>query len=310
MARNGAKRGRWSIRLRVSRKPLMLYPDRFSQETTMEDELLETHLAAIAEDGFTILENVFDAARAESYTKRIREIESEFLLPLGPDEKEEDSSFFRTTGLLSLDEMFWDVPIDPAVCKVVEGVLDADFLLSTFSGIDLKPGCETIQPLHPDDALVPMPRPHPLPIGCTAMWAVTPFNTHTGGTRLLPGSHREPLELLSSQDETRLSQTIQPDLEPGSVLLFDHALFHGASDNRSKDWRLGLQVSYHAGWIRPYQNWFRSIPIEEVRKFPERLRDLLGYKAFRGIGRANTTKGSYRESYGNLFTREMRLSLD
>lgn len=276
----------------------------------MKDGQLEAHLAQIAEDGFTILENVFDAARAVALADRVREIEREFLTPLGPEEKEEDSSFFRTTGLLSLDPMFWEVPTDPRVCQVVEGVLDADFLLSTFSGIDLKPRCGTIQPLHPDDALVPMPRPHPLPIGCTAMWVLTPFNEKTGGTRLLPGSHREPLELLASQDESRLSQTIQPDLKPGSVLLFDHALFHGASDNRSDAWRLGLQVSYHAGWIRPYQNWFRSIPIEEVRKFPERLRDLLGYKAFRGIGRANTTIGSYRESYGNLLTREMRLPLD
>jgi len=107
-----------------------------------------------------------------------------------------------------------------------------------------------------------------------------------------------------------LSQTIQPDLKPGSVLVFDHALFHGASDNRSDDWRLGLQVSYHAGWIRPYQNWFRSIPIEEVREFPEKLRDLLGYKTCNGIGSVNLAMGAYRESYGNLFTRDPRLPLD
>ncbi len=276
----------------------------------MDEAELQTHLTAIAEDGYTILEDVFDAERAEALAKRVREIERDALVPLAPGEREEDSSFFRTTGLLTLDPMFWEVPIDPTVCRVVEGVLEADFLLSTFSGIDLKPRCDTIQPLHPDDALVPLPRPHPIPIGCTAMWVVTPFNAGTGGTRLLPGSHREPLDLLAGQDSSRLKETIQPDLAPGSVLLFDHALFHGASDNPSNEWRLGLQVSYHAGWIRPYQNWFRSIPIEEVRRFPERLRDLLGYKAFRGIGRANTTVGSYRESYGNLFTREMRLPLD
>lgn len=271
---------------------------------------LQSHLEAIEEDGFTILENVFEPERAQAFAKRIREIERDTLLPLGPDEKEEESSFFRTAGLLSLDRMFWDVPIDPMVCAVVEGVLGDDFLLSTFSGIDLKPRCNTIQPLHPDDALVPLPRPHPIPIGCTAMWVVTPFNEVTGGTRVLPGSHRDSLDLLTSQDASRLSETIQPDLAPGSVLIFDHALFHGASDNRSADWRLGLQVSYHAGWIRPYQNWFRSIPIDEVRAFPELLRDLLGYKAFRGIGRANLAKGAYRESYGNLFTRDPRLPLD
>ena len=63
--------------------------------------------------------------------------------------------------------------------------------------------------------------------------------------------------------------------------------------------------------MRPFTNWFRSIPIEEVREFPEKLRDLLGYKTFNGIGRANYAPGSYRESYsGKGRPRPPRLSLD
>ncbi len=276
----------------------------------MRESELQSHLDAVKDDGFTILENVFEPERAEAFQKRIREIERDTLRPLGPDEKEEDSSFFRTAGLLRLDRMFWDVPIDPTVCQLVEGVLGPDFLLSTFSGIDLKPNGPTVQPLHPDDALVPVPRPHHRAIGCTVMWVITPFNEETGGTRLLPGSHKEPLDLLWSQNSERLSQAIQPSLEPGSVLVFDHALFHGASDNPSGKWRLGLQVSYHAGWIRPYTNWFRSIPIEEVRELPEKLRDLLGYKTYNGIGTVHMTPGTYRESYTMLGKRDPRLPLD
>jgi ectoine hydroxylase-related dioxygenase (phytanoyl-CoA dioxygenase family) len=277
----------------------------------MQDSELETHLEAITQDGFTILEDVFSLERAEAFRKRIREIERDTLHPLEPGEKEEDSSFYRTAGLLRIDPIFWDVPTDPTVTRVIEAALGPDFLLSTFSGIDLKPNGGNIQPLHPDDALVPVPRPHERPIGCTAMWVITDFNASTGGTRLLPGSHREPLDLLFSQDSERMRQTIQPDMKPGSVLIFDHALFHGASDNPSDDWRLGLQISYHAGWVRPYTNWFRSIPIEEVRDFPESLRDLLGYKTYNGIGTANATPGSYRESYsGKGRPRPPRLSLD
>ena len=277
----------------------------------MQQAELQTHLEAISEDGFTILENVFSLERADAFRKRIREIERTTLHPLEPGETEEDSSFYRTAGLLRIDPIFWDVPIDPTVTQVVEGVLGPDFLLSTFSGIDLKPSGNNIQPLHPDDALIPLARPHERPIGCTVMWVVTDFSERTGGTRLLPGSHREPLDLLFSQDKERLSQVVQPDMKAGSVLVFDHALFHGASDNPSGDWRLGLQVSYHAGWIRPYTNWFRSVPIEEVRQFPEKLRDLLGYKTYNGIGGANATPGSYRESYrGKGRPRLPRLPLD
>lgn len=270
----------------------------------------EKHVAEVSDQGFTIVENVFSKERAEAFATRVRTIERDTLRPLGADEKEEDSSFFRTAGLLRLDPMFWDVPIDPVVSSIVEEVLGPDYLLSTFTGIDLKPRSGTVQPLHPDDALVPVPRPHMKPIGCTVMWVVTPFNESTGGTRLLPGSHREPLDLLFNQDDARLAQTIQPDLKPGTVLVFDHALFHGAADNPSDDWRLGLQVSYHAGWVRPYTNWFRTVPIEEVRAFPEALRDLLGYKTYHGIGTAHMTPGSYRESYTNREARDPRISLD
>jgi ectoine hydroxylase-related dioxygenase (phytanoyl-CoA dioxygenase family) len=278
----------------------------------VQESELRAHVDAIAEDGFTIVENVFSVERADAFRKRIREIERETLHPLEPGETEEDSSFYRTTGLLRIDPIFWDVPIDPVVTQVVEGVLGQDFLLSTFSGIDLKPRWNTIQPLHPDDALVPVSRPHERTIGCTAMWVIDEFNEHTGGTRLLPGSQREPLDLLFNQDDERLKHTVQPTMKPGSVLIFDHAIFHGASDNHSDEWRLGLQVSYHAGWIRPYTNWFRSVPIEEVRDFPEKLQDLLGYKTFMGgIGSANATPGSYRESYqGRGRPRPPRLPLD
>ncbi len=276
----------------------------------MQDSELKAHLEAVEVDGYTILEDVFDAERADMMLKRVRQIEDETLRPLEPGETEDDSSFFRTAGLLRIDPLFWEVPIDPTVTQVVEGVLGEDFLLSTFSGIDLKPSGPTIQPLHPDDALIPVPRPHESAVGCTVMWVITPFGESTGGTRLLPGSHRESLDLLFTQDPERLSQTVQPDMATGSVLVFDHALFHGAADNPSGEWRLGLQVSYHAGWVRPYTNWFRSIPIEEVRTMPEKLRDLLGYKTYNGIGGANAEPGSYRESYtGKGRPREPRLSL-
>ena len=276
----------------------------------MEKHEREAHLKAIETDGYTILEDILPLEQVEKLLARVREIERETLRPLEAGESEEDSSFFRTAGLLRIDPMFWEVPIQPVVLDLLEGVLGHDFLLSTYSGIDLKPAQKTIQPLHPDDALIPLGRPHERPIGCTCMFVLNEFNAQTGGTRLLPGSHRAPLDLLFSQDEETLARVIQPELHPGSVLMFDHALFHGAADNPSDAWRLGLQISYHAGWIRPYTNWFRSIPVEEVERFPQRLADLLGYKTFNGIGTANAAPGSYRESYmGKGAPRDPRLSL-
>ncbi len=278
----------------------------------MEQAQLDVHLKEIEGDGFTIIESVIPPDLVKALKDRVRECEVASVGPLedlGTDD--DDFSFMRTAGLLRLDPIFHQVPIHEEVLQVVEAVLGKNVLLSAFSAMDVQPGKLNIQPIHPDDALIPVPRPHERPIGCTAMWVVTEFNESTGGTRVLPGSHREPLDLLFSQDKERLSQVVQPDMKPGSVLVFDHALFHGAANNGSDDWRLGLQVSYHAGWVRTFTNWFRSIPIEEIREFPEKLQDLLGYKTYNGIGSASFNSGSYRESYsGKGRPRPPRIPLD
>jgi ectoine hydroxylase-related dioxygenase (phytanoyl-CoA dioxygenase family) len=276
----------------------------------MQAARLEAHLKAVEENGFTILEEIAPPHQVAALRERVRAIEAETAGT--PEELADDPehSFLRTAGLLRLDPMFREVPIQSDVLEVVEGVLGEDFLLSTFSALDVEPHKSTRPPLHPDDARIPLGRPHERPIGCTCMWVITEFSAQSGGTRLIPGSHRAPLDLLFSQDAAAMEGLIQPDIAPGSVLVFDHALFHGAADNHSDAWRLGLQVSYHAGWIRPYTNWFRSIPVEEVATYPRRLADLLGYKTYRGIGSQNTQQGSYRESYAKMGSaRDPRLPL-
>ena len=69
----------------------------------MQDVEVQAHLEAVEQQGFTILPNVFSVERANTFRKRIREIERDTLHPLEPGETEEDSSFYRTTGLLRVD---------------------------------------------------------------------------------------------------------------------------------------------------------------------------------------------------------------
>ena len=73
------------------------------------------------------------------------------------------------------------------VLPVVEGVLDRGCLISSLSSIAIDPG-ETAQPIHADDQLMPIPKPHP-PTVCNTMWALTDFTEANGATRIIPGSH-------------------------------------------------------------------------------------------------------------------------
>jgi ectoine hydroxylase-related dioxygenase (phytanoyl-CoA dioxygenase family) len=262
----------------------------------MTQNALESRLHDLEVDGYTILHDAIDEDFRLKILNRIREIEEQTLTDLQEGEAEEDSSFYRTGGILEADPFFWDIPLHPEVLSIVEGVLGPDFLLSQVSGIDLKPNTKNIQPLHPDDALIPVVRPHPVPIGCTALWCITDFCHETGGTRVLPGSHK--LEDIGvdwgSDTADDLPGIIQPEVKGGGIIIFDHAMFHGAADNHSEEWRLGVQCSYHAGWIRPVRNHFLSIPREHVAKYPERLADLLGYKAFKDTIGTITVPGTNR----------------
>lgn len=271
----------------------------------MDQAQLQGHVDEIADDGFTVLENAIPDEVVESMKDRVRACEVESVGPLEDlSTKDDDYSFMRTTGLLRLDPVFHQAPIHAEVLQLVEAVLGENVLLSAFSAMDVQPGKTNAQPIHPDDALIPLSRPHERPIGCTAMWVLTDFNAHTGGTRLFPGSQRKPLDLLFSQDAEELERAIQPDIRTGSILVFDHALLHSSANNYSDEWRLGLQISYHAGWIRPFTNWFLSIPSEEMQTYPKKLQDLLGYQVYAGgIGSSSRVVGSYHESYTRLRVR-------
>ncbi len=262
----------------------------------MTQSTLESRLHELDVDGFTILHDAIDEDFRLKIVNRIREIEEQTLLPLQDGELESDSSFYRTGGILEADPIFREIPLHPDVLPIVEGVLGPDFLLSQVSGVDLKPNTKNIQPLHPDDALIGVVRPHPIPVGCTALWCITDFNHETGGTRVLPGSHKlADIDVAWGSDETdEIPGLIQPEVKGGGIIIFDHAMFHGCGDNHSNQWRLGVQCSYHAGWLRPSNNHFLSIPHEHLAEYPERLVDLLGYKTYNGAFGTITVPGTYR----------------
>ncbi len=254
---------------------------------------IESHLSSIRDDGYTIMEDVIEPEFVATICKRVREIERETLGAEESGRPVDGLSQLRTAGLLRLDPLFWDVPINPEILPVVEGVLGENFLMTSFSAIDVRPG-RNKQPIHPDDALIPLERPHQ-PIVCTCMWAITDFTRDNGATRLLPGTHKREAPLDFTKDYEEVDGMVPAEMKAGSVLVFNGSLWHQAADNTTEDeWRLGLQVSYCAGWIRPFTNQLLSIPLEEAREYPERLTDLLGYQTFNGSVGNISTPGTNR----------------
>ena len=160
---------------------------------------------------------------------------------------------------------------------MVEGVLDPGLLISSLSSIAIGPD-ERQQPIHADDQMIPLPRPH-APVICNTMWAITDFTEENGATRLVPGSHRrdQPPNPLEHYD------TIAAEMSRGSVLVWVGSLWHGGGANCTDARRVGIAMNYCAGFIRQQENQQLGLQPQLVKTFPRRLQELIGYSVYNGL---------------------------
>lgn len=182
----------------------------------------------------------------------------------------------RINNLLTYDEVFWDVPLQPEVLGLAEAILDKELLLSSLCTLTLGPG-QTAQPLHDDLQQLTLPRPRP-PLTVNAVWAITDFTEKNGATRIVPGSHLFDTPPPYGGDVDAVAAT----MPAGSVMLFDGALWHYGGANESDERRFALSCYYCAGWMRQQENLQLGIPQDIARRFPRRLQELCGYGIYKG----------------------------
>jgi ectoine hydroxylase-related dioxygenase (phytanoyl-CoA dioxygenase family) len=238
---------------------------------------LSGHLERMKRDGFTIVENVIEPGVIAALRDDLRRLARE--LAVQPAKNLfEGARTVRIYNLLARGALYQQVPVHERILPIVEGVLDRGCLVSSLSSIDIGPG-EAAQPLHADDQLIPLPKPHPSII-CNTMWALTDFTVANGATRLVPGSHRADR---SPQPFGEAVETRAAEMAAGSVLVFDGSIWHGGGANTSSECRLGLAMNYCAGWMRQQENQQLGIPLEIARTFSPRLRKLAGFGLYRGL---------------------------
>jgi ectoine hydroxylase-related dioxygenase (phytanoyl-CoA dioxygenase family) len=234
------------------------------------------HLRRIEEDGYTILPDAIEPDFIDEIDEALLKLEHDLgIVPAG--NLFEGVKTNRVYNLLVHGETFQRIPIHPNVLPVVDGVLDPGCLISSLSSIAIGPD-ETPQPIHADDQLIPLERPH-IPIICNTMWAITDFTEANGATRLIPGSHKRdhppnPLEQYDS---------IPAEMPKGSVLVWVGSLWHGGGANTTDARRVGIAMNYCAGYIRQQENQQLGVPPELVKTFPRRLQELVGYSVYNGL---------------------------
>ena len=242
----------------------------------LTSDSVDAHIRQIAEQGYTIVENAIELDLIDALNEDLRRLEVDLgIVPA--DNLFEGSRTVRIYNLLVHGSLYEQIPVHPSILPICEGVLDAGLLVSSLSSIAIGPE-ETPQPIHADDQIIPLPKPHP-PTVCNTMWALTDFTEANGATRIIPGTHLadESPDLVSSYD------SIPAEMERGSVLVWHGSLWHGGGANTTDARRVGIAMNYCAGYIRQQENQQLGIPLDTARRFPRRLQELIGYGIYNGL---------------------------
>ena len=245
-------------------------------EETDKVELRSARIREIEEQGYTILENVLERDLVDALLADLDRITAE-RGTVPAENFFEGHKTLRVYNLLALGRIWESVPVHPEVLPIAEAVLDPGLLISSLSSIDIRTD-ETPQPLHADDQLLPLEKPHS-PIVCNSMWALTDFTQANGATRLCPGTHKAS----TNPEFGKHYDTIAAEMPKGSVLIWNGSLWHGGGENKTGERRVGIAMNYCAGYIRQQENQQLGIPREIASRFEERLKRLCGYGIYNGL---------------------------
>jgi len=245
-------------------------------ERTLDNAAIEAYAEQVRTHGWVVVEDAIDLDLVDAISDDLLRLERELgIVPA--DNLFEGRRTTRIYNLLVHGLLYERIPVHPNVLPIVEKVLDPGLLISSLSSIAIGSD-EQAQPIHADDQLIPLPKPHP-PLICNTMWAITDFTEENGATRLCPGTqeaHHSP-NLLEHYD------SIPAEMSKGCVLVWVGSLWHGGGANTTPQRRVGIAMNYCAGYVRQQENQQLGIPLDIARHFSRRLQELCGYSMYNGL---------------------------
>jgi ectoine hydroxylase-related dioxygenase (phytanoyl-CoA dioxygenase family) len=231
----------------------------------MVDEIL----AKLDRDGYAMIPDAIDAAAVAAAKADLDVILQG--TPSGRDDFEGRKTQ-RVYALFAKTRALDALAIHPVVLSVLDRVL-GHYQLSAPAGIAIGPN-EGAQPLHPDDAIYPIDRPH-AELVVNVMWPLEDFTEANGATRIVAGSHRW-IDERPGPD----TPTVSVEMPAGTALIYLGSVWHGGGANRTDRTRLGVVLHYAVAWLRPVENHVLVVPPAMAGALPERLQELLGYNIY------------------------------
>lgn len=222
---------------------------------TLESEL-DYHLERLDLDGFTVIHDVLDAATCQLVRDKLDAANDRQIERYGRERLNQLKDYGVIRDLLVDDPFFQELVLLPVVWDFVGRIVGPTAILHLQNGIVLEPNLKHFQAFYHRDFAKDFVADKVLALN--AMFAVDPFSAETGGTWVVPGTHR--VSRLPSQrymDE----HAVQIEAPAGSLFLFDGLLLHKAGDNRSGAPRRAVNHQFTRPFIKQqldYAGMFRG----------------------------------------------------
>ena len=242
----------------------------------------ETIANALDEAGCVVVTGVLD----ESTRNKVRGELSPHMQKVSVEE-DNPTEFYagltrRTSALVARSESVGGLGADEMSTGLCDRFLSPNgefgYHLHVSAALEVGPGARR-QILHREEdsfTFFSLPRPNLI---LASMWAISDFRSDNGGTLVVPGSHRWGEDRQAKEEEI-----CEAEMPAGSVLYWLGGLLHGAGANISDDWRYGVILTYSLGWLRQEENQYLDVPPHIAKDLPERVRELIGYNMYRGLG--------------------------
>jgi ectoine hydroxylase-related dioxygenase (phytanoyl-CoA dioxygenase family) len=223
--------------------------------------------------GYTVVESGLAPDELQLIREKIDGIYERQLAEIGGEERLRlinDANLARC--LVGYDEYFIRLAAHPRLVSICRRVLGENFILMSQNGVLNRPADEHYQVTwHRDLNYQHFVSSRPLAL--SALFCIDEFSEETGGTYLLPASHKS--EVFPSAEYVRAHQR-QVRAAPGAVLVFDAMVYHRTGHNRSGRVRRAVNHIYTLPLIKQQI----SLPRMLGGKFSDDpfLRKFLGYE--------------------------------
>lgn len=213
-------------------------------------DAIRRHQRDLTMSGFTVVEGVIPPAEVEGVRDSVVETVDRVA-------GYNANGVGFLAGILNHDQSIVPHLLDPRLMGTISATLGDHVHISFASAIINAPhntrgGWHSDWPFNQNNA-GHLPAPYPdVVMHLTTLWMLSPFSTETGGTLIVPGSHRAP-DNPTGDNGTPVMEQLPNETnahgDAGDVLLFDSRLWHATAQNHTDEPRVSLGVRYAPWWL-------------------------------------------------------------